>query len=645
MRRTWVKCVCAALCVLFLTAGGVGLTLILSEYANGRGGFYESSSCWRVTGSCQSRLCETIDLWQLEEESLSYFQKKQLEENAWFLAAENTNFRYRYMSPDGTVLSTNVPDGHRLEETVYNIYRTDYEVDVYNDYGQRVDTQTYLVEYGVAAPLTAEDEYSAALNRFTALREMLPTYAWGSAACLILGLILLGLLICAAGRRPDREEIVLNVQDRIPFDLYLAAAVFLGGLSIGVGDSMICSYHYYQEVGALIAFGAVALGVTTLFLASLLTTATRIKSCTLFRNTLIWRVCAAVKRAFRALPMVWRAAALFLAYLLGTVVTGATIILIPVFQGLVLVLLCRWVLQWRRIREATGAIVAGQADVAIDNGRFYPDLKEHAGQLNDLGAAIDHAVEERMKSERMKSELITNVSHDLKTPLTSIINYVDLLKKEDIQDPKAREYIEVLDRKSQRLKKLTEDLVEASKASSGTLTVAKEELDLCQLVRQGLGEYEERLEQAGLTLVPTLPEEPLWVRADGRHLWRVMDNLLGNCVKYAMPGTRVYLELHRWDGQAVLSVKNISKQPLNMAPERLMERFVRGDESRTTEGSGLGLSIAQSLTELQGGTFWLNIDGDLFKVTVRLPALSAPGPDGGPASPGQMETEGQPPSA
>ena len=224
-----------------------------------------------------------------------------------------------------------------------------------------------------------------------------------------------------------------------------------------------------------------------------------------------------------------------------------------------------------------------------------------------------------MKSERFKAELITNVSHDLKTPLTSIISYVDLLKKEEIDNPKVQEYIEVLDRKSQRLKKLTEDLVEASKASTGALTVSAERLDLVQLTRQALGEYDERLTARGLTVVSNLPARPIWVMADGRHLWRIMDNLLSNCAKYALEGTRVYVEVQGGSDCVRLSVKNISRDVLELPAERLTERFVRGDDSRTMEGSGLGLSIAQSLAELQKGKFHVEVDGDLFKAVVTLP--------------------------
>ena len=281
-----------------------------------------------------------------------------------------------------------------------------------------------------------------------------------------------------------------------------------------------------------------------------------------------------------------------------------------------LLYLCWWAWQWKKIRQGACEIISGNTGYQINNSRMPPDLRAHADELNNLGQTIGAAVEERLRSEHFKTELITNVSHDLKTPLTSIINYVDLLKKEQIDDPKVQEYIGVLDRKSQRLKKLTEDLVEASKASTGVLSVGPERLDLVQLADQALGEYEERLRDCGLTVVRTLPSCPVWVMADGRHMWRILDNLLSNCVKYALFGTRVYLEVR--DGGCLL-MKNISREGLDIPAERLTERFVRGDESRTMEGSGLGLSIAQSLAELQQGTFEITVDGDLFKAAVTLP--------------------------
>ena len=219
----------------------------------------------------------------------------------------------------------------------------------------------------------------------------------------------------------------------------------------------------------------------------------------------------------------------------------------------------------------------------------------------------------------MKTELITNVSHDLKTPLTAIITYVDLLKKLNLEDPTAQQYIDVLDRKSQRLKTLTEDLVEASKASAGVLAVDRQRLETTQLVRQALGEYEDKLRDAQLRVVQRYPKEGAWILADGRHLWRILDNLLSNCAKYAMPGTRLYVDVIRRDGNVEISLKNISADPLNIPSEDLLRRFVRGDDSRSTPGSGLGLSIAQSLAHLQGAEFSIDIDGDLFKALVRFP--------------------------
>jgi len=222
-----------------------------------------------------------------------------------------------------------------------------------------------------------------------------------------------------------------------------------------------------------------------------------------------------------------------------------------------------------------------------------------------------------MKSERLKTELITNVSHDIKTPLTSIVNYVALMKKEGLEGRPA-EYLEVLDRQSQRLRKLTDDLVEASKASTGNLPVEPVRTDLREVVTQAVGEYAERMEAARLEPVVSLPETGVFVMADGRLMWRVLDNLLGNALKYSLPGTRVYIDVREEDGEASLSVKNISSVPLNIDVSELMERFVRGDTARSTEGSGLGLNIARSLAELQGARFGLAVDGDLFKAVIRF---------------------------
>lgn len=224
------------------------------------------------------------------------------------------------------------------------------------------------------------------------------------------------------------------------------------------------------------------------------------------------------------------------------------------------------------------------------------------------------AVDERMKSERLKTELITNVSHDIKTPLTSIINYVDLLSKEELHNEKAAEYLEVLDRQSSKLKKLIEDLVEASKASSGNLAVDSQQLEVGVFMTQTVGEFEEKLAAAGLELIISKPDEPVYIMADGRHVWRVIDNLMNNICKYAQTGSRVYVNLEAVSARVSITFRNISKYPLNISGDELMERFVRGDTSRNTEGHGLGLSIAQSLMKLIDGEMEIVVDGDLFKV-------------------------------
>ena len=246
-------------------------------------------------------------------------------------------------------------------------------------------------------------------------------------------------------------------------------------------------------------------------------------------------------------------------------------------------------------------------------------LKPMGEKVNNLTSGLNIAIEDALKNERTKAELITNVSHDLKTPLTSIITYTDLLKQCDIEDSTACEYINVLDEKSARLKKLIEDLVEASKASSGNVTLNLVEINLNELTEQVFGEYEDTLDELKLDLKMNTPSEPIYVVADGQKTYRIIENLFSNVKKYALPGTRVYLDLSEENGEALLQMKNISREEMNFDAEHLTERFVRGEDSRTTEGSGLGLSIAKSLTELQGGKFDITIDGDLFKVVIKLP--------------------------
>ncbi len=637
------------------------------------GDFTYSNAWGQALNRYDSRLRQRLDYeWTMRRwGKLSYLEEQSYEAVLHDLDPANTNFRYAVRDNVTGELLFSSGGADSLEGTIDRAsylrqYSSDYdwshEYDPnrkvyiwYDEQGYEVGTSesanvlpeaaaelpsaAWAVEYGVDSALTVPDAFLEARDSYTVGNI---DYFYATAALTAVWLVLTVFLMCCAGRRRSADTFVLNWQDRIPYDLYLClivggAALCFGG---GVSATMEVYGYYASQPYANALFGVSGVLFTGFFIlvsAGLMSTATRIKAHTLLKNTLIWRLLKLLGRGFRALGRWWRATfgnwnvtqrviVGFLLYLAGTVLTGLTVFLIPVYQGAVLFGLCKWAEGWRKVREGTAAIVGGAPETVIDTedmDRFLcRDLKAHAEQLNDLGSAINSAVEERMKSERMKAELITNVSHDLKTPLTSIINYVDLLKKEDIQGENVQQYIEVLDRKSQRLKKLTEDLVEASKASTGALAVNREKLGVVQLVTQALGEYSEKFSNAGLTVVPDLPADEHYVSADGRHFWRILDNLMGNCVKYALSGTRVYLSVVSWDGRVVLSMKNISASPLNIPPEQLMERFVRGDESRTTEGSGLGLSIARSLTELQGGTFRLDVDGDLFKATVTFPELS-----------------------
>lgn len=281
------------------------------------------------------------------------------------------------------------------------------------------------------------------------------------------------------------------------------------------------------------------------------------------------------------------------------------------------------------IAKGASEIASGHLEYKIDTKDMGSGVfLEFANNINNIGQGLNRAVDESVKSERMKADLITNVSHDIKTPLTSIINYVDLLKRLNITHEPEREYIDILDSKSQRLKMLIEDLVEASRASSGNITLECDTIDFNELVMQVAGTYVEKYSQRQLTLVTRSHQEPILIWADGRRMYRVLDNLFNNAFKYAMTGSRVYVDLYEDEDRVCFIMKNISQEPLNITADELTQRFVRGDASRTTEGSGLGLSIAESLVQLNGGTFKIYLDGDLFKATIVMPAVHGTDNDG-----------------
>lgn len=504
----------------------------------------------------------------------------------------------------------------------------------------------------VLEDLAVEDHYAEIVHRCEeylvadATECIRQAVAFGIAA-----LLCIIFLMCAAGHRADSDEIEYRVLERLPWDIWLAGAIGIGVL-LGLGVCLFASGMRYALmenldmlsliVDGIIAYSALCFVVLVWALVSI---ATRVKVRGWWKNAFLWKVAVycwnickkvltwvwgALKRlghsaggVVKQLPLVWKAIVLFsivalfqfVAVMSWSEVLGVIGWLIGVVVYAAIIVVC---VHLKRLQIAARQIADGNLDYCVDTNGMYLDVKEHAENLNRISDGLSRSVDEKLRSERMKTELITNVSHDLKTPLTSIVNYVDLLKKEELTGT-AAEYVEVLDRQSARLKKLTEDLVEASKASTGNLSVTLERVNLAELLDQAKAEYATRLENNGLTTIVRTPETPVEVRADGKYLWRILDNLLGNVCKYAMPQTRVYLDVHIEENKAVLSVKNISKDCLNVSADELMERFVRGDSSRNTEGSGLGLSIAQSLAKLMGGTLQITVDGDLFKAEVTLP--------------------------
>ena len=449
---------------------------------------------------------------------------------------------------------------------------------------------------------------------------------------ILLNVILFAYLLSAAGKQQDSEEIILNGWDRIPTELITAgcAAMFLLGIlltpvTFGVGSNY--RYGLSTSLDFAVVLSLMLFYFYSIFMLWCTTIVKRLRTQTLITNSLIYRLFSLLRLIFFHLAEVYQAGIAVIIFGLINIIlifkmwSGLAVLIFLMFNLAVFIFILQLALQVSLLKQTMQQIAAGQLEVHLDSSKFWFTFREQAEALNEISAGLQKAVEERMSSERLKTELITNVSHDIKTPLTSIINYIDLLKKTEIENEQALAYLDILEQKSHRLKDLIEDLMEAAKASTGNLTVELVQINVNELLRQITGEYDERLRERGLEIVQTLPEEKIIINADRRHLSRLLDNLFSNIKKYAQPQTRVYLDLQADDKKMSLFLKNISAEKLNISPEELMERFVRGDKSRHTEGSGLGLSIARSLTELQGGLFNIRIIGDLFEVEIVFPRI------------------------
>ena len=437
-------------------------------------------------------------------------------------------------------------------------------------------------------------------------------------------------LICSVGYVKDKKEIYLNWLDKIPLELLIFGFSLLFATEMAI--LIICLSVVTVDVNLSMMLIMLAGYFSVLSGLCLLgTLLKRIKSHTFFKNTITYRFFRWVRNKYRNLKsavtsdkkigrkiVLYFIGIVFISITLGLIFKEFGFLLDIVFWIWCYYKIMKEIDKFKQIHDAVEKIYNGDTKTRIDVSLYTGVLKELALYINDIAGGFTNAVEESLKSERLKTELITNVSHDIKTPLTSIINYVDLLKKEDIQDEKAKEYIEILDNKSQRLKKLIEDLVEASKASSGNIKINKEVLNVKELLNQVTGEFEDKFNKRGLKIITKFPEEEIYIKADNRYLYRVLENIYSNVAKYAEENTRVYVDCIIDADEVAIYVKNISKDELNISTDELMQRFVRGDKSRNTEGSGLGLSIANSLTELQGGKFNIYLDGDLFKVGIKF---------------------------
>lgn len=482
---------------------------------------------------------------------------------------------------------------------------------------------------GVDTDFTAQDDLYDANNEYVKLHPWVKISVVGAFISLIGWILTLVYLTIAAGHREGEEGIHLSWIDKVKTEIVIA--VFL---LIAVELVLLVSHvnnRTWNVSGLLVAYGTVSFVLDTAFLIFYLSMVRRMKAEVMWQNSLACWLCRGIGKTFRERTVTVRVLVLFGIHMIVCFILAmgafyyrkvAALVLLLVFCGVEAYFILREAVEQYRILSGVEHIREGALTEKIDLDELHGENRRLAETINDIGAGLLRVVDDNTKNERMKADLITNVSHDIKTPLTSIINYVNLLRMEDIENERARSYIEIIDEKSQRLKQLTMDLVEASRISSGNIKLDMQKIDIVELVYQTGGEFNEKFETKELTIVTKLPKSAVFIYADGRQLYRAVENLYNNVAKYALEKTRVYVEVMAKDGRAVFSIRNVSERSLaqeNSNAGDLTERFTRGDSSRTTEGSGLGLSIAKNLTGLMGGEFKITVDGDLFIATMVFP--------------------------
>lgn len=536
-------------------------------------------------------------------------------------AAVQPNFS-AYGEKVGKYLYYQEKDGH-LETNVKDMqdYFYQYLEPLYGNKGNAVFV-------GVNTKFLYGDRFQEAKTEYNRMYPWIQISLWGAVVSFLLELILMLYLSIVAGKRDDTGQVYLNLFDRIPTEILFLFAAVTTIVFIWIAGRLFYRFDNGGVTRLLLLSGGFSLFGTSFMLVFYLSFVRRIRAGVLWSNSIVCWFFHGIGLLFTSSKsstkmIIWFGVHVLLCvFILPMLVNYDTdifllgAILFALLSGVEGVLIIREGAQRNKVLEGISKISSGDLEYKITEEELKGENRKLAEAVNAIGDGLYHAVDDSMKNERLQVDLITNVSHDIKTPLTSIINYVDLLKREDLQNERARSYIAVLESKSQRLKQLAEDLVEVSRITSGNITLNMERINLVELIYQTEGEFAEKFEARGLNVISKLPKESVIILADGRRIWRVLENLYNNVAKYAMEHTRVYVDMHADGTQVLFSIKNISENPLNIQAEELTERFIRGDVSRSTEGSGLGLSIAKNLTMLMGGAFQIYLDGDLFKVMI-----------------------------
>ena len=669
-----VKCIAVVLFAVMLTTALLSGACLVFGF--GSGAFTESANWDEMKNSLYSGLTwrpmsEIYDSVEHYEKYGRYYGNDVLYHNL------SENLMVEIKDDSGKIIYSNIDESNmstvfNKQDYTFSVLKEEYRnsdndpnyddtlesTTVYADDFDKYEDKTYTITICVKENLVKKDAFYYAGELFDALAGKQTLFFIYTVVSLVLTVVLLIFLMCSAGHKADFEGIYISKFDKFPIDILIAIWAGLTWLLawgvvsfIDLAFYEMVTYNYDPAMWSAMPFLALLLILAVVLDAVLLaillmTSAVRFKTETYIKSSLIYKVLylvfAILKKSssvifrfckrtlhliwsfLRSIPLVWKTVVsvivfMFIEFIILALDWGEWWPTAWIFNGILCAGIIAVAILLKRIKKGTEEIAKGNLYKKINTKYMFLDMKDHAININNINDGIAKAVEERMKSERFKTELITNVSHDIKTPLTSIINYVDLLEKEEIENETAKEYIGVLSRQSARLKKLVEDLLEASKASTGNVNVNLTQLELGILLSQALGEYDEKFSKSNLQVILNKTDNLLLVMADNRHIWRVFDNILNNISKYAQPNTRVYIDAKRNGKMAEISFRNISKDPLNISGDELMERFVRGDSSRNTEGSGLGLSIAKSLTEVQKGKLDIQIDGDLFKVRLAFP--------------------------